>query len=534
MRVRTLAGVALALAACPRLARADTASPGVAFAPAGDRALSVGGADARGEATFRARAALDHARAPVTLLAANQDEIAVVSEQLWVSLGASFALSQRVLFAFELPLLVLSDGETPPAGSGLEAAGGGGLGDVRLLSRARLLGAADAPQKLGAGLELRLPTASRAWAGDPGIGVRPFVALSAEGKRARAGAELGLLFAPSVTLRGLLPVRTGSAITAGLAASVAVDRGAELGVGPELSGRFVFGGDAKLFDPRSSSGHALLALRYAPGLGPFVVSLAFGPGFGQGVGAADLRVLTAFAFSPEAPPPPPDRDADRVADAHDACPSVSGAASEDPMMNGCPELPSDGDGDAIPDMLDACPKQAGPANAERRLHGCPPAADTDGDRVRDPIDACPEQAGVASADPRRHGCPPPEAKLEASQIVISEQVQFETGTAELRPESSAILDEVRRVLERHADIERVEIQGHTDATGSAETNRKLSEERARAVLDWLVARGVSASRLVARGYGPDRPLADNALEAGRAQNRRVEFHVVAVEPGAPP
>jgi outer membrane protein OmpA-like peptidoglycan-associated protein len=195
-------------------------------------------------------------------------------------------------------------------------------------------------------------------------------------------------------------------------------------------------------------------------------------------------------------------------------------------MNGCPELPTDTDGDAIPDVLDACPKLAGPANRERRLHGCPPARDGDADGIDDPIDACPVERGVPSSDATRHGCPPAEAKLVAAQIVISEQVQFETGTAALRPESSAILGAVLAVLLAHPEIERLEIQGHTDASGGAELNRELSEERAGAVKSWLVAHGVAEARLVAKGFGPDRPLAGNDSEAGRAKNRRVEFHVL--------
>ncbi|HEY3498605.1 MAG TPA: OmpA family protein [Polyangiaceae bacterium] len=514
-------------------ARAETASPALPPPPAGDRALTVGGADARGASTFRARLAFDFASHPVTVLAPDQTESALVSEQFWLSLGASFALAHRVLFALELPVLLAQSGQGPAA-AGAPPATGAGLGDARLLVRARVLGAADASEKLAAGVELRVPSASRDWAGDPGFGVRPFVGASTEGRRARLGGELGVLFARSAVIDGLLPLRTGTSLTLGLAASVALDRKGELGVGPELAGRFAFGGDAKLFDPRSSSGQALLGARYVPGAGPVVIALGAGPGLGEGVGAADLRVLASVAYSPEEPAPPPDRDGDRVADAHDSCPSVAGAASEDPLMNGCPELPTDTDGDAIADMLDACPKQAGPAHRERRLHGCPPAPDSDGDGFDDPIDACPAEAGVASQDRDRNGCPPPAAKLVAAQIVISEQVKFETGTAELRPESAGILEAVRRVLGEHPELERVEIQGHTDSTGSVESNRKLSDERARAVLAWLVEHGITEARLVAKGYGPDRPLAGNDSEAGRATNRRVEFHVIASKPGVAP
>jgi outer membrane protein OmpA-like peptidoglycan-associated protein len=67
------------------------------------------------------------------------------------------------------------------------------------------------------------------------------------------------------------------------------------------------------------------------------------------------------------------------------------------------------------------------------------------------------------------------------------------------------------------------IEGHTDNTGSADRNRQLSSERARSVLDALVGLGIAPSRLSANGFGPDKPLADNADEAGRAKNRRVEL-----------
>src|SRR5687768_15232503 len=144
MRFGTVAGVALVLAIPAQTGLAETANPALALAPAGDRALLVGGADARGAATFRARVAFDYASRPVSVLAPDQSEYSVVAEQAWVSFGASFALSQRVLFALELPLLAAQSGEQPDAATlPLAPASDGGLGDVRVLARARLLGAAD-------------------------------------------------------------------------------------------------------------------------------------------------------------------------------------------------------------------------------------------------------------------------------------------------------------------------------------------------------------------------------------------------------
>jgi outer membrane protein OmpA-like peptidoglycan-associated protein len=295
-----------------------------------------------------------------------------------------------------------------------------------------------------------------------------------------------------------LPLRTSSALVFGLATSAALDSDAELFVGPEISLALGVADGAKLFDPRSTSGQALVGARWVPMGRPFAVALGVGPGIGQAPGAADFRALFSVSYSPEAPPPPPDADDDRVADASDACPSVPGSASEDPLMNGCPELPTDTDGDAIPDTHDACPRTPGPANAERRLHGCPPPP------------------------PK----PPPKAELVAQAIVISEQVQFETGTAALKIESDAVLGQVARVLGEHAEIELVEVQGHTDDTGTPEYNQRLSNDRAQAVVERLVAHGVAASRLTAKGYGQERPIADNATEEGRAKNRRVEFRVL--------
>ena len=121
--------------------------------------------------------------------------------------------------------------------------------------------------------------------------------------------------------------------------------------------------------------------------------------------------------------------------------------------------------------------------------------------------------------------------------MIHQQVQFETGTAELKPESAEVLGEVAAILGQHPEIERIEVQGHTDEVGTADFNRRLSLARARAVVHWLNQHGVAAERLVARGHGAEVPIASNATEQGRRANRRVEFHVLsrtgAVSPSEP-
>ncbi len=128
--------------------------------------------------------------------------------------------------------------------------------------------------------------------------------------------------------------------------------------------------------------------------------------------------------------------------------------------------------------------------------------------------------------------PPPgpdRVVLLPSTIVISDKVQFEVGKAELLPVSFSLLDEVVAVMKANPQIEQVQVEGHTDSTGSAEINKKLSQERAESVMKYLVSKGIK-NRLVAKGFGPERPIADNAVPAGQEMNRRVEFNIVKQGP----
>jgi OmpA-OmpF porin, OOP family len=125
---------------------------------------------------------------------------------------------------------------------------------------------------------------------------------------------------------------------------------------------------------------------------------------------------------------------------------------------------------------------------------------------------------------------PPRVVLTASSIKISEKVQFKLGSAELLPDSFGLLDEVAGVMRENSQIERVQIEGHTDSTGSAKINKKLSKERAESVRTYLVKKGIEDGRLVAVGFGPDKPIADNATPDGQEANRRVEFNIVKQGP----
>jgi outer membrane protein OmpA-like peptidoglycan-associated protein len=124
--------------------------------------------------------------------------------------------------------------------------------------------------------------------------------------------------------------------------------------------------------------------------------------------------------------------------------------------------------------------------------------------------------------------PPPPSKVEirSDKIEIKEKIQFEVNKATILPESFALMDELSDVIKKHPNIKKISIEGHASSEGDAAKNVKLSDDRAKAVMKYLVDKGVEAPRLTAKGFGAKKPIADNATEEGREKNRRVEFVIV--------
>ena len=205
----------------------------------------------------------------------------------------------------------------------------------------------------------------------------------------------------------------------------------------------------------------------------------------------------------------PDRDGDGIADIDDKCPDVAGVAK----YNGCP-IP-DTDHDGINDEEDKCPTVPGVA----RYQGCP-IPDRDGDGVNDEEDKCPDTPGPAS----NYGCPVIAPAVVEMVNKAAKNIFFATGSAKLLAKSFPSLNNVVKLLNDNPTY-KVDINGYTDITGTAEKNQVLSENRAASVKAYFVSKGIDESRISSTGHGINNPIADNKTAAGRAKNRRVEMTV---------
>lgn len=207
---------------------------------------------------------------------------------------------------------------------------------------------------------------------------------------------------------------------------------------------------------------------------------------------------------------PSDTDKDGVYNGIDKCPNTPAGATVN--AEGCP---SDQDSDGVYDGIDQCPNT--PAGAKVDAKGCP--VDSDGDGVADYMDKCPNTP--AGMKVNAEGCP---ILFEPGKTALVLQgVNFASNSAVLDPTSTEILDKVANAVQYNPSGYRLEVAGYTSSTGTRAHNMKLSQQRAEAVVAYLVSKGVPASMLVAKGYGPDNPIDTNATAAGRANNRRVEL-----------
>jgi OOP family OmpA-OmpF porin len=260
--------------------------------------------------------------------------------------------------------------------------------------------------------------------------------------------------------------------------------------------------------------------------------------FGGGSRKASLEPLPASPPPDEPAPAPSDSDGDGVVDSADRCPNTPKGAAVDEKgceldsdgdgvvdsADRCPNTPKgtvvdekgcelvDSDGDGVVDSADRCPNTPKESLVDEK--GC--ELDSDGDGIVNGKDRCPETALGVKVDAR--GC-------QLKDVIVLEDVRFATDSAELISHSEKALDEMVDTLKRYRDL-RMEVAGHTDRRGPRRYNLSLSQRRAETVRNYLIAKGISADRLTAKGYGPDKPVADNTTPRGQAANRRVELRIL--------
>jgi outer membrane protein OmpA-like peptidoglycan-associated protein len=513
---------------------------------------------------------LDYANDPLvyerTLGDSDTEDASVVAHQLTATLGFAFGLVDRVVLFAGLPVNLAVTGDDDTLGA--NEADGTGLGDAHLGARVRILGEGDDTIGLAGQLTLTFPTGGGSYRGDDFLSFHPELLFEARPEALRVLVNVGYRIRENQRLAG--DVLVGDELTFGLGVAVPVlgnhrdpyaDR---VDVHAQIFGAAT-GGDFFGRESTPLEGSVGAKLHRPSG---WVAGLAIGTGLSRGVGSPDVRVIATAGWRtpPEPPPevgpadecpdedededgfqdedgcPDPDNDGDGILDEDDRCPLEPGPpyndgcpdpdTDEDGLPDSadeCPEDPEDrdgfedddgcpdpdNDGDGVLDEPDRCPLAPGPAENE----GCP---DRDGDGVIDPIDNCPDEPGPAS----NQGCE------EEQQVVIREDrleildtIYFDHDAAHIRRRSYRLLTNIAQVLQNHPEIEHIRIEGHTDNSGEHDYNMRLSDERAHAVRDFLIEKGVAAERLEAQGFGETRPLESNETDEGRATNRRVEFNL---------
>ncbi len=253
---------------------------------------------------------------------------------------------------------------------------------------------------------------------------------------------------------------------------------------------------------------------------------------------------------------PKDTDGDGILDKDDACPKKPEDFDQFEDKDGCPDLDNDNDG--LADKIDKCPNKPEDKDGFKDDDGCPDP-DNDKDGLADKIDQCPDKPEDKDGFKDDDGCPdcdndgdgvpecpkvvdkcpdkpaktpdgcPQKYKLivvTKTKIELKQTIYFAFNRARIKRVSFALLNEVAKALQDNDKIQ-VRIEGHTDSRGSKRYNLRLSSSRAKSVRKYLIGRGVSGGRMVAKGYGEEVPIADNRTEAGRAENRRVEFVITS-------
>jgi outer membrane protein OmpA-like peptidoglycan-associated protein len=218
-----------------------------------------------------------------------------------------------------------------------------------------------------------------------------------------------------------------------------------------------------------------------------------------------------------------DNDADGIPDTADKCPNVPEDRDGFEDADGCPELDNDKDG--LLDRVDKCPNEPEDPDGWDSLDGCPDP-DNDADGILDVNDLCPFEPETVNGYADNDGCPDEEqVRVVGDKIVLDDRVHFFVNSAIIRKVSYPLLQRLAKLVAEHPEYTHVSVEGHADERGPEDFNKKLSEDRARSVMEFMIKQGIARERLSSQGFGASRPLVDKKNEYAWLLNRRVEFTV---------
>ncbi|MFP2963213.1 OmpA family protein, partial [Myxococcus sp. 1LA] len=490
---------------------------------------------------------------------------ALVRSQVGVDLMGSVGLFDRFELGVLLPVTLQRSQAAPMVDPSFnQGVGSGGIGDLRLVPKARLL--EEGSFGLALTVPVVLPTGGGSdFLGSSGVGVQPRL-VAEYGERFRLAANVGVDFRQEQQLRNL---NVGNAVSYGVGAELPFSvREVPLALAATLVGAV----NLEQQDTEERPLELLAALKYRA-LGGFSAHVGGGPGLTRGYGTPGFRLLAGFSYSPEPSreprqAAPVDTDGDGILDIDDACPTEPEDKDGFQDSDGCPD--PDNDADGIPDTADACPNEPETVNGFEDTDGCPdvapppPPVDTDGDGIMDPDDGCPNEPEDKDGFQDEDGCPDPDndrdgipdaqdkcpnepetingvddedgcpdkgtvkVLVDGERIVILEKVYFATGKDVILARSFPLLKQVAAVLRANPQVELVRIEGHTDDQGNDAKNLDLSQRRANNVRTFLVNAGIAADRMEAVGYGETKPVDTNKTAKGRENNRRVGFTILRV------
>ncbi|MBA2320039.1 MAG: OmpA family protein [Deltaproteobacteria bacterium] len=473
---------------------------------------------------------------------------------------AGFGIADLFALMIDLPVVVWQDGFEPASevtGDPVANLQSAGLGDLRIHPKFVVVDIHEGyPVGLAVLADFVVPTGNkRSFIGDGLFSATPIIAFEAAN---------GSVHKREYTIRGAVnvggrfkPVDTFRDVTLGpefvYRAALSALPAPQFEIGADLAGA--------TSGPRAANNPLeilpwlrLIPLDYA--------QLTLGGGFGlvPGVGTPDARAFVGATIGPNFKPleldrdgdgipnkldacinipedkdvfededgcPEDDNDRDGILDPVDVCPVIPEDFDNDRDTDGCPEDPDDSDGDGLVDDVDRCPYDPEDFDGWQDADGCP-ELDNDADGILDVADRCPFEPETYNGIADEDGCPDTASRVivEKEKIVITEKIFFETGKAIIKEISFELLNEIARVMNEHPEVTRIQVEGHTDSDGSNPFNIKLSQSRAESVARFLVGAGVAESRLVAKGYGEEKPIETNATAEGKAQNRRVEFTIL--------